>query len=419
MARRYPYNIKGIMRKVLSEHPNLSASTVRTYFATELEAQGYDTRQLPGDLTRTFYAVKRESRLSTKAIHLSPEVKQHIVKARESALLAVEIYNKPATTFRSGGFIVMMCIAWTALFHAIFLHRKEKPFYRDKNNPKQFLKLDGDNKAWELSECIKNYWKGITNAITINLEFFIGLRNKVEHRSMPELDHRIFDKCQSLLFNFEDMLFNEFGAEWALNESLSLAIQFSQLRNHKQSEAIRRLHKPLAKDVDKYITNFQSALSNEILHDLQYSFKVFILPKLVANPGKADAAVEYIQYDPTNEEDAANYSRLVAMIKPSVTQVANQGRLRPCDVCFQVEPVVKQVVGDNAKFTASSHHVRACYHYKVRPRKADGDRRKTDTRFCHYDEAHNDYVYTREWVKFLISELRKPGQYEIIMKGSR
>ncbi|OLF34388.1 hypothetical protein BTW00_13670 [Psychrobacter sp. C 20.9] len=38
----------------------------------------------------------------------------------DSALLGVEIYNKPRTTFRSEGFITMMIMAWTRLFHAYF-----------------------------------------------------------------------------------------------------------------------------------------------------------------------------------------------------------------------------------------------------------------------------------------------------------
>ena len=33
------------------------------------------------------------------------EVKQMLSKARESALLAVEVYNKPATKFKSGGYV--------------------------------------------------------------------------------------------------------------------------------------------------------------------------------------------------------------------------------------------------------------------------------------------------------------------------
>lgn len=60
------------------------------------------------------------------------EVKQMLSKARESALLAVEVYNKPATKFKSGGYVVLMTIAWTSLFHAVFIRKKIKPIYKEK-----------------------------------------------------------------------------------------------------------------------------------------------------------------------------------------------------------------------------------------------------------------------------------------------
>ena len=63
---------------------------------------------------------------------LSKKVKSLLQKSRESALLAVEVYNKPNTTFRSGGYIVLMIIAWTSLFHAIFERQKIKYFYKKK-----------------------------------------------------------------------------------------------------------------------------------------------------------------------------------------------------------------------------------------------------------------------------------------------
>lgn len=50
---------------------------------------------------------------------LPKDVRIHLEKATDSAMLAVEVYNKPATKVRSGAFIVLMCIAWTSLFHAI------------------------------------------------------------------------------------------------------------------------------------------------------------------------------------------------------------------------------------------------------------------------------------------------------------
>lgn len=60
------------------------------------------------------------------------QVKSCLNKALDSALLAIETYNKPAVKFKSGGYIVLMCIAWTSLLHGIFLRKKVKPIYKEK-----------------------------------------------------------------------------------------------------------------------------------------------------------------------------------------------------------------------------------------------------------------------------------------------
>ena len=61
---------------------------------------------------------------------LPRKVKGALEKARDSALLAVEVYNKPAVKFKSGGYITLMVIAWTALFHAIFSRKSANRFAR-------------------------------------------------------------------------------------------------------------------------------------------------------------------------------------------------------------------------------------------------------------------------------------------------
>lgn len=60
---------------------------------------------------------------------LRGKAKKLVFKSRESALLAVSIYNNPQTIFKTYAYIVNMCIAWTSLFHAIFEKRKIKYFY--------------------------------------------------------------------------------------------------------------------------------------------------------------------------------------------------------------------------------------------------------------------------------------------------
>jgi len=101
----------------------------------------------------------------------SQKVKELLEKAKDSALLAVEIYNKPRTSFRSGGFIVFMSIAWLALFHAIFERKGVKYFYR-KNG--RFVIIDEERKAWELGECVKKYYKEQNNPIRKNLDFLLS-----------------------------------------------------------------------------------------------------------------------------------------------------------------------------------------------------------------------------------------------------
>jgi hypothetical protein len=164
------------------------------------------------------------------------EWRLQLKKAQESALLAVEIYNKPLVTFKTANFVVLMIIAWTALMHAIFAKLGVHFFHKDADG-KKFIEIDGDKKAWELSTCLTKFFGGTDTAIVKNLEFFIGLRNKIEHRSLPELDEFVFGECQALLFNFEDVLRQVFGREQSLVNSLALALQFSHLRDDAQIHA--------------------------------------------------------------------------------------------------------------------------------------------------------------------------------------
>lgn len=346
-------------------------------------------------------------------------VKTHLEKARESAILAVEVYNKPTTTFRTGGFIVLMCIAWTALLHAIFFRRNIKPFHKDPQHPTRYLKVDGDYKAWELKDCVDMYFGSETTPVRKNLLFFIGLRNKIEHRSMPALDINIFGECQALLFNFEDMLFREFGAKYALNESLALALQFSQMRAPEQAKAMASLHSPLAKDIADYLRVFRSGLTTEEFQDLKFSYKVFLIPKVVNRQGQDDLAVEFVQFNPGRPDEMEKYQQMITLMKPRVQEAVNVGRMKPGEICKVVEPIVKHVVGQEAKFTASFHHVAAVCYFKVRPVKGEGDPNKTNGKYCIYDSAHKDYLFTPAWLTFLSEELKKPDTYQKMIEWYR
>ena len=130
-----------------------------------------------------------------------------------------------------------MIMAWTRLFQAHFNHTiGDTYFYKEKNG--RYKIIDGDKKAWELKTCIKEY-NSLNESIKVNLEFFIKLRNKIEHRTIDkdEIGVMIFGECQALLYNFENELVKLFGSEYAINESLAYSLQFSKIRTARQKES--------------------------------------------------------------------------------------------------------------------------------------------------------------------------------------
>lgn len=335
------------------------------------------------------------------------EVKALVQKARESALLAVETYNRPNATFRSGAYIVLMVIAWTSLFQAIFLRRRVKPYYRQRNS-KRFEKIDGEAKRWELKECLQQYYKADNPPVRKNLEFFVGLRNRIEHCSLARLDPEVFGECQAMLLNFESLMASEFGERYAIHAGLTFTLQFSRVRPRSQSGQTAKSQQKAFKAVKQYVDAFRSSLSTEVQGDLAYSFKVFLVPKVGSHASKDAVAVEWIKYDPLNPEEMKQYEKVVAMIKPKEIQIANLGLLKPTQVANKVGGWLGK------RFTLYDHKL--CYkHFQIRPPYGAVDPSACNAQFCVYDDLHEDYCYKSEWVEFLSEKLVDAATFDAII----
>lgn len=336
-------------------------------------------------------------------------------KACDSALLAVEVYNKPAVKFKSGGYICLMMIAWAALFHAIFFRRKIKPFHRKESG--RFVKIEGDNKYWELDECLRQYFQADTgNAIRKNLEFFIPLRNQIEHRSMPELDAGIFGECQAMLLNFDDVLAKEFGEKYRLRESLSFSLQLFP-SSESLGDVVKRSR--TSQRVLDFIQRYRSTVSPDILASGKYSFKAFLIQ--VANHRSEQALpIQFVHYDKLSKEEREQVAHLVAMVKFKEVPMTNLGLMKASEVAKKVQQALgnpKIQRGDKQidRFNVSVHA--ACWRkYAVRPAAGDSNPEKTDYRYCVYDKMHNDYGYTQAWVDFLSEKLRDKDEFESLYK---
>lgn len=315
-------------------------------------------------------------------------VKSCLEKARESALLAVEIYNKPAVSFRTGGYLSLIVIAWISVFHAIFFQRKVKPYFRKKGS-RFYERVGDDYKHWDLKECLSQYYKGTSCPERENLEFIRQLRDKVEHRAMTDIDPEVFGECQACILNFEDLIVREFGEKYSINPYLTFPLRISR-------QAPPQILRPSsqAKEVLGFIRQFRASLSTDIGTDQRYCFQVYLVPKIGNHPSQGTAAVEFIHYDPTKPEEMSQYERVAALIKERQVPVRNLGRYRPTDV-------VKRMIELGFTDFTTPRHTWAWKYYGIRPAGGSAKPEKCKSDYCIYDAVHRDYVYTDKWVQFL------------------
>lgn len=339
---------------------------------------------------------------------LPNDVKLCLTKARDSALLAVEMYNKPAVKFKSGGYIVLMTIAWTALFHAIFFRKGIKPYHKDAER-KRYLRIDGDYKYWELKHCLIEYFKSdTTNPIRKNLEFFIKIRNRIEHKSLPEIDPNIFGECQAMLFNFDKQIEKEFGVKYCISEALTFSLQM--FPSYEYLENCFESNKD-SKEILKFIESYRSTISTEVIESGQYSFKAFLIQ--VANHQTKDTRpIQFIQWDKLSDEERNNLKRVVTLIKykKQETEISNKDLLKPSVIVEKVQiglgnPKVEKSGKLRNKFVMDTH-TRCWKKYKIRPDCKSSTPESTNKDFCVYDEAHEDYLYKPAWADFLIRKLK-------------
>lgn len=346
---------------------------------------------------------------------LGKTIRPHLDKARDSALLAVEIYNKPAVSFKSAGYITLMIIAWTALFHAIFFKQRKKPYRKGQNG--RFLKSDGDYTHWQLAECLKEYYGDDTqNPVRKNLDFFIPLRNQIEHRHLPQLDANIFGECQAMLLNFDAMVAQEFGEKFCLRESLSFSLQ---LFPSSLSFAAALKQNPAYKQVKDFIENFRSSIEPETLNSGKYAFKAFLVQ--VANHQSADALpIQFVRYDKLTDEQKQEVNKLPALIKFKYMPVANADKFKPSDIVKMVQaalgnPKIHRNGKDVDKFNTATH-TRCWRKYTVRPPARSEHPEATQQEYCVYDSAHKDYLYTQAWVDFLAGKMNDELEYNSLFK---
>tara|TARA_R110000868_G_C10813163_1_gene758008 strand:- start:261 stop:986 length:726 start_codon:yes stop_codon:yes gene_type:complete len=236
-----------------------------------------------------------------------------------------------------------------------------------------------------------------------NIKFLIGLRNKIEHRSLPELDFIVAGECQSCLTNFENMIVQEFGDKYSLNANLAISMQLSRISQKSQERAIKEFQSKNYNVIRKYIKDFQDGLTDNVKTSQEYRLSVFLVPKLKNHAKSSDMTIEFIKAEPGTKDELEQYEKGIAYIKGNVE---SPYKIKPTTVVQQVNKAIK------GQFTMHNH-TQARKKYNARPKdKNPGFKGK----YCGWVEGHDNYLYTKEWVNFLVVELSSESKLNELRK---
>lgn len=312
---------------------------------------------------------------------MAKSFRYYLAVAKQEALLACDLYNEPRQPRSFELFVVHMETAWQNLFHAVQ------------------AELHGEELGWDLRKLVAVHLPNEQDPVRRNIEFFIGLRERIEHKLTPSqlraLETVVSGKALAYLRDFESYLVREFGEKQSLGTSLRFPVFLASLARDAP-EMLHDSYRRVPAVARKFIESFDAATGEDVRLDPAYDFKVYLVPKSAGGPA-ADLAMEFVRLEDLTPEQREHVQAGTVLIRDRHIEVANVDRLRPSEVVAKVQTVW---AGFNLYY-----HTLAYRFYKVRPKGNSEHPEATDTRYCFFDVVHRDYTYTQAWVDKLRSEL--------------
>lgn len=229
----------------------------------------------------------------TTGLHLRGD--ELLVKAREAMLHAVQGFNNPRAHFKSETFIVVAVIAFTYLLHWHYRRNGVDIRYkRTVDGVETVLKTrHGAEKHWELEACLDHSDCPLDAPTVVNLRFLIAIRHEIEHQLTSRIDDAISAKLQACCLNFNRAIKDIAGAQHGLDRDLGLALQFSGIMRDQRDILLSETDMPA--HIQAAHTTFEDELTDEMITDPRYSYRVAYIEQAVNSRGKADQVVEFLR----------------------------------------------------------------------------------------------------------------------------
>jgi hypothetical protein len=189
--------------------------------------------------------------------------------------------------------------------HADRLRRNEPIYYRETNG--RYVKNpDGTRKTWGLEECLKREYTD-ADPIRQNIMFFIGLRNKIEHRFQDAFMATPGPHAHAYVINFEAELVTRFGKTYSLADELRFPV-FVQALAPENVEAHNKARKKLPKAARNYITSFEADLDPAVAGSERFVYRVQ-LTQVKGPKTDADRAVAFVSQNDLTEAEVEELKR--------------------------------------------------------------------------------------------------------------
>lgn len=325
-------------------------------------------------------------------------------EARRQACLGIDFYNRAGDRRSFADFVVHMHLAWQYMLHADLEKRMVDVFYREKG---RFVRgKDGEPRTWELQRCLKEEFAE-NDPTRVNVEFFIGLRNKVEHRFQDAFIVATSAHAHAYVINFEVEVVRRFGATASLADILRFPV-FVQSLTPEGLDEQRSLRKKLPASAKAYITAFESGLPAEVRDDQRFSYRVRLTP-MKGPKSEADLAVNFVRQDELSADDRAEMERLA---KSGMVLVTEKTRDVPLKDELLPKPTAAAIEAQLPFRFNTNHFAKMWKRHGVRPDWKASDPAKTDTKYCIYVPAYKNYVYTPAYVQRCVDEVKTPKKFE-------
>ena len=323
-------------------------------------------------------------------------------ESRRQALVAIDFYNRPGDRRSYSDFIVHLHLAWQDLLLASRMKENRQIYYQAKR--KYVKNQDGSRKTFDLSRCLKEEYAE-DNPIKSNLEFFIGLRNRIEHNFEDCLLVVTASEAHACIINYEGELIRRFGDEFTLGNDLKIPIFIHSLQP-AEYDYMAEMRRGIPRATRNYITEFMAGLPKETSSDEKFSYRLALMP--VKGPKtEADMALTFVNIHELSEDDKLQLmgKEGSVIIAEKFRNVVHGDEMLPKVIAKKVEERI------DFKFTLNDF-TQLRKSWEIGPARS-GDKKglpKSET-YCLYSPAFKQFVYTPKLLNQVVNALSTKEKY--------